>query len=400
MAGIVIHPEKISDAQALTALCPFGALCCTPDGRLEITEACRMCKICVRKGPEGVFEYREDVLSPVDKQAWRGIAVYAEQFHGQLHPVTFELIGKARSMAERTQQPVYALLIGQDVAALTETLLAYGVDCVVLYEDETLRHFTVEGYTAALQDFIEAYKPSIVLVGGTQSGRSLAPRAAARVRTGLTADCTLLDVSDSGDLEQIRPAFGGNIMAHIRTPYHRPQFATVRYKVFSSGSRVATPTGRVERRSLPPEKLQLRTQVLQTQPKPPVRTIEDADVIIAAGRGLRRQKDLQWIEELAACLNAQIAVTRPLIEAGWADPRTQIGLSGRTVKPRLIITCGISGAVQFVSGMKGAECIVAINTDPQAPIFNVAHYALMGDLYEVLPALIQRLRALPTHTGG
>jgi electron transfer flavoprotein alpha subunit len=400
MAGIVIHPEKITDAQALVAICPFGALCCTPDGRLEVTEACRMCKICVRKGPEGVFEYREDVLSPVDKQAWRGVAVYAEQFHGQLHPVTFELIGKARAMANRLQQPVYAVLIGQGVAGLSEILLAYGVDCVVLYEEEMLRDFTVEGYTAALEDFIRAYQPAIVLVGGTQSGRSLAPRAAARLRTGLTADCTFLDVSETGDLDQIRPAFGGNIMAHIRTPYHRPQFATVRYKVFAAGERVATPSGRVERRQLPPEKQHLRMHVLETQPKPPARTIEDAEIIIAAGRGVRRQKDMEWIEELATHLGAQVAVTRPLIEAGWADPRTQIGLSGRTVKPRLIITCGISGAVQFVSGMKGAECIVAINNDPQAPIFNVAHYALVGDLYEVLPALIQRLRAQPTRSGG
>lgn len=400
MAGIVIHPEKISDAQALVAICPFGALCCTPDGRLEVTEACRMCKICVRKGPEGVFEYREDVLSPVDKQAWRGVAVYAEQFHGQLHPVTFELIGKARAMAGRLQQPVYAVLMGQGVAGLSEELLAHGVDCVVLYEEEMLRDFTVEGYTAALEDFIRAYQPAIVLVGGTQSGRSLAPRAAARLRTGLTADCTFLDVSEAGDLDQIRPAFGGNIMAHIRTPYHRPQFATVRYKVFAPGERVAAPWGRVERRQLPPEKQHLRMHVLETQPKPPVRTIEDAEVIIAAGRGVRRQKDMEWIEELASCLGAQVAVTRPLIEAGWADPRTQIGLSGRTVKPRLIITCGISGAVQFISGMKGAECIVAINNDPQAPIFHVAHYALVGDLYDVLPAFIQRLRTHPTHTGG
>ena len=295
---------------------------------------------------------------------------------------------------------VVGIVIGYKADAAVKTAVEHGADSVIVVDGPEYQHYTTDAYVTAMYHLVEKFAPTSILIGATNSGRDMGPRLSCRLRTGLTADCTLLDVSDSGDLEQIRPAFGGNIMAHIRTPYHRPQFATVRYKVFSSGSRVATPTGRVERRSLPPEKLQLRTQVLQTQPKPPVRTIEDADVIIAAGRGLRRQKDLQWIEELAACLNAQIAVTRPLIEAGWADPRTQIGLSGRTVKPRLIITCGISGAVQFVSGMKGAECIVAINTDPQAPIFNVAHYALMGDLYEVLPALIQRLRALPTHTGG
>jgi electron transfer flavoprotein alpha subunit len=196
-----------------------------------------------------------------------------------------------------------------------------------------------------------------------------------------------------GDLDQIRPAFGGNIMAHIRTPYHRPQFATVRYKIFSAPNREAQATGKITRCDLAAEKLVARMAVLEVHPKPKVQTIEDAEVIVVAGRGLRRQKDMDLIVALAERLGGQVAGTRPLIEAGWVEARRQIGLSGRTVKPKLIVTCGVSGAIQFVSGMKGAEHIIAINSDPDASIFKVAHYALVGDLYEIVPQFLEKAGA-------
>jgi electron transfer flavoprotein alpha subunit len=394
MAGIIIHHELIQgDPRKLLKLCPLGALCCTPDGRLELTAGCKMCRLCVRKGPKGIFEYREDVLSVTDKGTWQGIAVYVEHSGGEIHPVTFELLGKARELAAKINQPVYAVFIGAGIAARAEELLHYGVDEVFLYDSPALQHFRVEPYAAAFEDFVNKIRPGTVLVGGTTTGRSLAPRVAARLRTGLTADCTSLDMQPSTDLDQIRPAFGGNIMAHIRTPYHRPQFATVRYKIFSAPARQAQATGKITRCALAQEKLAARMQVLQFHAKPKVETIEDAEVVVVAGRGVRREKDLELVRAFAARLGGQLASTRPLIEAGWVEPRRQIGLSGRTVKPKLIVTCGVSGSIQFVSGMKGSETIVAINTDPAASIFKVAHYALVGDLYEIIPQFLEKAAA-------
>ena len=392
MGGIVIHHEVVNgDPEKLIPICPFGALCCSPEGRLEITAACKMCKICVRKGPQGVFEFREDVLSTTDKAAWQGVAVYVDHSGGEIHPVTLELIGKARELAARVGQPVYAVFIGAHITARAEELLHYGVTEVFVYDSPALEHFRVEPYTAALVDFVQKVKPSAVLVGGTVVGRSLAPRAAARLRTGLTADCTTLDMQPTGDLDQIRPAFGGNIMAHIRTPYHRPQFATVRYKIFAAPVRQAQAAGKITVCALGVEQLAARMRVLEVRPKPRVASIEDAEVLVVAGRGVRREKDLEIIRALTERLGGQMAGTRPLIEAGWVEARRQIGLSGRNVKPRLIVTCGVSGAIQFVSGMKGAEQIVAINSDPAAPIFQVAHYALVGDLYEIIPQFLEKV---------
>jgi electron transfer flavoprotein alpha subunit len=283
--------------------------------------------------------------------------------------------------------------MGSGVHAAAEELLHYGADQVHVYDDPALKHFRIEPYTAAFEDFISQVKPSIVLVGGTSTGRSLAPRAAARFRTGLTADCTFLDVQENTDLDQIRPAFGGNIMAHIHTPNHRPQFATVRYKIFSAAPRAAQAEGRIIARGLPAGKLESAIEVLEVRLKEAAKGLEDAEVILVAGRGVKKAADLALVERAAELLNAKVAATRPLIEAGWVDARKQIGLSGRTVKPRLIVTCGVSGAIQFVAGMKNADCIVAINSDPKATIFNVAHYGIVADLYQVLPALIRRLEA-------
>ena len=370
MASIEIHQEKARDPESLIALCPFGAIEYA-DGRLSINAGCRMCRICVRKG-EGVFEFVEDNRPSVDKSLWRGIAVYAEVTEGKIHPVSLELIGKAREPARE--------------------LLEYGVDEVFAYDDPALRYFRIEPYAAVLSDFIETVRPSSILVGGTTSGRSLAPRVAARFRTGLTADCTRLEISPNSDLDQIRPAYGGNIMAHINTPRHRPQFATVRYKIFSIPER-ENRGGKVTFRRLDPGKLLSAIDILELREKPRETGIEEAEVLVAAGRGVKKPEDLAMLSELAGLLGGRLASTRALVEAGWLDSKHQIGLSGRTVKPKLLIACGVSGAIQFVAGMNGAERIVAINTDPDAPIFKVAHIAICQDLYQVVPQLLERIRS-------
>jgi len=211
------------------------------------------------------------------------------------------------------------------------------------------------------------------------------------VRTGLTADCTVLDMSPTTDLDQIRPAYGGNIMAHINTPRHRPQFATVRYKIFAIPPKVE-PRGKVVAHTLAAEKLVSKIEVLARKRKDAEKGIEEAEVLVVAGRGVRKPEDLAMLRELADLLGGRLASTRAVVEAGWVDAKYQIGLSGRTVKPKLIITCGVSGAIQFVAGMSNSETVVAINSDPKASIFKVAHVGLVGDLYTIVPELIAKIK--------
>lgn len=395
---LIIHQENIDSAVAekLIAVCPFGAI--EYDGNtLSVNAACKSCKLCVRKGPAGAVTWADETKPGVDKAAWRGVAVYAERRGSGLHPVTLELLGKARELAAVTGHPVYALLIGNGVTPLANELLHYGADRVFVYDDPAFQSFTVSPYANAFYDFIQSVQPSSILVGATNLGRSLAPKVAARCDTGLTADCTILEMKENTDLVQIRPAFGGNIMAQIVTPNVRPQFCTVRYKIFSAPVRQAQPSGEIVRMDVTKLMRVSRMEALALTEKPKEIDISEADVIVACGRGVKSQADLALANELATLLHAQLACTRPLIEAGWMDPRRQIGLSGRTVKPKLIITLGVSGSVQFAAGMKGAELIVSVNSDPAASIFDIAHIGVVGDLYEIVPKLIAHIREDAEH---
>lgn len=391
MPHIEIHQEKaVGKQQELAALCPFGAIEYS-EGKLTINAACKMCRLCIKKG-NGVFEFVEDSVPGIDKTQWKGIAVVAEIEEGDIHPVTFELLGKAKELAAKVNYPVYCLMIGSGISEKVGTILEYGADEVFVYDQEELKHFRIEPFSAVVEDFINRVHPSSVLIGGTPAGRSLAPRAAARFRTGLTADCTKLDISETTDLDQIRPAYGGNIMAHINTPRHRPQFATVRYKIFSIPEKKANPSGKIHVCPLPAAALKSGIRITGTQWKNQEKGIEEAEVLVVAGRGIKKAEDIAMLQELADLLGGKVASTRAIVEAGWVDAKCQIGLSGRTVKPKLLITCGVSGAIQFVAGMNSAEKIIAINTDENASIFNVAHIGIKGDLYKIVPELIRQIK--------
>lgn len=399
MPQMIIHHEKVTKqaADELVRLCPFSAIS-YENGKLDISSGCKMCRLCIKKGPAGVIEYKEDeAKSTVDKSLWRGIAVYADHDGGKLHNVTFELLGKAAELAKVTGHPVYALLIGHSLENAADTLLRYGADKVFTYDDEALADFRVEPYTDAFEDFILKVKPSSVLVGATNLGRSLAPRIAARFRTGLTADCTVLEMKENTDLVQIRPAFGGNIMAQIITPDSRPQFCTVRYKVFSAPEVSQNPSGTVINCKVDKRWLDCATVIEKTVRKVRESDISEAEVIVAVGRGFKTREDIKSAEKLAELLGGEIACSRPLVENGWFDAKRQIGLSGKTVKPRLIITLGISGAVQFAAGMKSSDTIIAVSLDKNAPIFDVAHYCVNADMYKLLPRLISRLEEEKSH---
>ena len=393
MAELRIHQERLDEdgIRQLIDICPFGAISCR-DGKVEIDSGCRMCRLCVKKGPGGAVEYMETQEPGINKDEWRAVAVYVEYNGKAVHPVTFELIGKARELAAVTGHPVYALFMGYQVGEKAEELLAYGVDQVFVYDRKELEHFSVLTYANVFADFITRIRPSSILVGATNAGRSLAPRVAARFRTGLTADCTVLEMKENTDLVQIRPAFGGNIMAQIVTPKNRPQFCTVRYKIFSAPPVTKEPSGTIRTMEVTEDMIDRRIRVEEIIHKPKEIDISEAEVIVAVGRGVKSQADLEIIRELAAALDAQLACTRPLSECGWFDARRQIGLSGRTVKPKLIITIGISGSVQFAAGMRGAECIIAINTDRKAPVFDIANIGLVGDWYEILPRLLKTVK--------
>ena len=393
MGKLVINHHLVTSekAEALISLCPFGAISYA-DGKLDISSACKMCKMCVRKG-QGLVDFVEETKE-IDKSQWRGICVYADCSNGSIHRVTFELCGKARELAQVTGHPVYALVIGHQTAGCAEQLLHYGVDKVFVYDHAELADFRIEPYTAAFCDFIGKEKPSSILVGATNLGRQLAPRVAARCRTGLTADCTVLKMKENTDLVQIRPAFGGNIMAQIVTPNTRPQFCTVRYKVFSEPQPTQRPSGRIVAMETTEQMLKTDVQILRTMDKPREIDIAEAEVIVAVGRGAAGESIRAQATELADLLGGVVACTRPLVEGNIFDAKRQIGLSGRTVKPKLIITLGISGAVQFAAGMKSSDCVVAINSDPFAPIFDVAHYCVVGDVNEIVPSLIARIKGV------
>ena len=388
--GLLVHNEKINreTAKELIDICPFGAI--SYDGELKISSACKMCKMCVKKGPEGAITFEEETKPVCNKDEWKGVAVFAEQRGGKIHPVSLELVGKARELASVTNHPVLVVLIGSDIKETAEGLLKYGVDKVFLYDNPAFKDFVISPYANAFTDFIEKIKPSSILVGATSLGRSLAPKVAARVHAGLTADCTMLEMKDNTDLVQIRPAFGGNIMAQIVTPNTRPQFCTVRYKIFSAPEKCES-SGEVINMPVTEKMLSGNTKVIKTVNKPEEIDISDAEIIVAVGRGVKSKDDLALAESLANKLGAQLACTRPLIEAGWFDAKRQIGLSGRTVKPKLIITLGVSGSVQFAAGMQNSDKIIAVNSEKNASIFKIAHYGFVGDLYEIVPILLKRI---------
>lgn len=391
MPQIAILTRKCTGCGLCMEACPFGAIG-MQGGKAEINAACKVCGICLKACPENAVLKLESKQQSVDKSQWKDILVFAEVSGGCLHPVSLELIGKARELAASAGFRVKAVAVGSGVEAYAGELRHYGVSEIAVYDDPALSYFRADAFAACVEDTIKQCKPSVVLIGATSLGRSLAPRLSTRFHTGLTADCTKLELRENTDLVQIRPAFGGNIMAQIVTGNTRPQFATVRCKVMDAPVRDKIASGVIVRRKLPKAVFDSPVTHVRTVPVPAGRTISDAEILVVGGRGLQKQTDLELIREAARLLGGDWATSRPLAEKGWCKNDRQIGLSGRTVRPKLIITCGVSGAIQFASCMNRADRIIAVNTDPDAPIFQVAHVAIVGDLYTVLPELIGRLK--------
>ena len=320
---------------------------------------------------------------------YEGIMVFAEQRDGNIHPISFELLGKAREIADKKGCEVSSVLLGYQMREKAKELIYYGADKVFLYDHPSLKEFDVINYKQNIVNLIREEKPEIVLIGATPLGRSLAPRIAAALKTGLTADCIDLQLDENGELIQVRPAFTGNIIAHIKTRT-RPVMTTVRYKVFKAGERDTNRKGEVVEKEVKIIE-DVGVRILRKEPVEIV-NISDAEIIVSGGRGFKKPEDLKILEELAGLLGGVVGASRPLVDEGWISKDHQVGFSGNIVRPKLYLACGISGSPQHLAGMRDSEVIVAINIDPSAPIFNVADYGIVGDLYEIIPKLIEKLR--------
>ena len=372
MGKLVINQNFVTDeiVKELEKVCPFNAF--EYDGNeLTINASCRSCKQCVKRGPSGVITYVEEKeVITINKDEWVGLTVFVEMEFGKIHPVVYELIGKAKELAEKINHPLYAVMVAskEQVEKNAHKLLNYGVDKVFVYQDEIYENFNIDRTFNCIKDFVEKIKPSVILYGGTSLGRSFAPKVAAHFKTGLTADCTSLGIKDNTDLVQVRPAFGGNIMAQIICTKTRPQMATVRYKIFKKPEKEA-PHGEIVYMDLKKVDMKSAVKLLSIVKKESNVDISEADVIVACGRAFQSEKDLEMAQELADLLGGVVACSRPLVEAGLMNVRYQIGLSGKTVSPKLMIVLGISGAIQFTSGMSGSDLVIAVNNDPNAQIF-------------------------------
>ncbi|AOY75777.1 electron transfer flavoprotein subunit alpha/FixB family protein [Clostridium formicaceticum] len=317
----------------------------------------------------------------------RGILVFAEQKDGRIHKVTYELLNKGRTLAESLEVPVYAIALGPKNMEVEE-LIYRGADEVFYGEEDAFNQPDELLYKENIVALINRIKPEICLFGATTFGRSLAPRVAGSLETGLTADCTELKIDEDGKLIQIRPAFSDNILAHIKTKTY-PQMATIRYKEFSEAKRDGQRQGKItkiEAILLENPAVRILKQLQSNEID-----ISEAEVVVAGGRGLKSSEDFHMLKELAALLGGVVGASRAVVEEDYISSDHQVGYSGNRVKPKLYIACGISGAPQHLAGMREAENIVAINTDPSAPIFNIADVGIVGDLYEVIPMLINKI---------
>ena len=327
----------------------------------------------------------------MDLTQYKNVWVYAEQRQGVIAPVVKELLGEGRKLADEIGTQLCAILLGKDVAGLTGELIRCGADKVYVAEHPLLENFTTDGHTKVIADAIEEYKPEILLYGATHIGRDLAPRVAARVNTGLTADCTKLEIDpEDKKILQTRPAFGGNLMATIVCPSHRPQMSTVRPGVMQKLEPDDSRTGEVISVNVKLEDSDVRTRILEiVKSVREVVSLTDADVIVAGGRGLGSADGFEVIQKLADAMGGVVGASRAAVDAGWIDHSHQIGQTGTTVKPKIYVACGISGAIQHLAGMQSSDTIIAINKNPSAPIFEVADYGLTGDLFEIVPMITE-----------
>ena len=391
MAVKVISEECIGCGTCVDS-CPFDAIDMVDD-KAVITDKCTACGTCVDVCPVDAIIREEEEKEDNNIDEYEGVWVFAEQRDGELLNVSIELLGEGKKIANALGIELTAVLLGKDVDDLAENLVKYGADNVLYADSELLEVYTTEGYTKVICDLIKERKPEILLRGATNIGRDLGPRISSRIHTGLTADCTRLEVDlENRRLMQTRPAFGGNLMATIICPNHRPQMSTVRPGVMEKAEYDENRTGNIEKFTPDLKSEDIRAKVIESvKAKKATVKLEEANIIVSGGRGLGTPEGFKLVEELAEKLDGVVGASRATVDAGWIDQDHQVGQTGKTVRPTVYIACGISGAIQHLAGMQDSDIIIAINKDKDAPIFKVADYGIVGDVYEVLPELIEGL---------
>jgi len=389
--AVVVNKEECIGCSACVSACPFGAIE-MQDDKAIITEACTQCGACVETCPVNAIS-QEEVVKEVtmDKSQYKDVWVYIEMAEGHPRNVSLELLGEGRKLADAMGQKLAAVLMGDKVESVAQELFANGADVVYVVEAPELAHYNTDGYTAVVTDLINQYKPSVILLGATNDGRDLGPRVACRVGTGLTADCTDLGIDEAtGLVAWTRPAFGGNIMATILCPDHRPQMGTVRPSVFKKPLPDAAKTGEIIRVASVAKATDIRTKLLDViKVCTGSCNLEEAEIIVSGGRGMGKPENFSLIEDLANVLGGSVGASRAAVDAGWKPHMHQVGQTGKTVGPKIYIACGISGAIQHVAGMSSSDIIIAINKDADAPIFHMADYGIVGDVCEVVPMLTE-----------
>jgi len=400
MAILIIDKDKCIGCGACVNVCRYGALEVV-DGLAVVNDNCAACRMCLDECPADALSLP---AAPVpgavaqDLQAYHGVWVWVEQFNGQAAPVSWEMLGQGRVLADQLGTHGHAPLLtacvlGENVSALAQQAIAYGADRVFLADDPTLRDYRTEPYARVLVDLVRRHKPEIMLFGASSRGRDLAGSVATPLHTGLTADCTGLEIDpETGLLRQTRPAYGGNIMATILTPNHRPQMATVRHRVFEMPTPNPARQGEIVRVPATLREDEIACKLVEFIREADDVNLAEARIIVAGGAGVGSSEGFEPLRELARVLGGALGASRAAVDAGWIPYAHQVGQTGRTVRPDLYIACGISGAIQHLAGMKTARVIVAINNNPEAPIFSVATYGIVGDLSQVVPALTDEFR--------
>jgi electron transfer flavoprotein alpha subunit len=391
--AIEIDLEKCTGCGACTGVCPFGLLEVAGD-KAVLKEGCTLCGACRDACPVEAITIQAPTPVSKPEDTSRGVWVFAEQRRGAIKSVAYELLSRGRELADMLKTDLSAVCLGHNVAGV-QGLIAQGADKVFLVDSPDLADNQEDYLAHKLLGLIREYRPEVVIAGATALGRSFFPRVAAVLNTGLTADCTGLDVDTERHLLlQTRPTFGGNIMATIICPNKRPQMATVRPRVFKKAAPDASRQGQIIKVDFKKEGVAAKTRLLDfIEDVTEAVKLEDADIIVSGGRGLGKSENFKLLAELADALGAALGSSRAAVDEGWIPYSHQVGQTGKTVCPKIYIACGISGAIQHLAGMQTSDCIVAINDNPDAPIFQVAHYGIVGDLFQVVPLMIKKLKA-------
>ncbi len=390
--AVNVIKEKCKGCSICVKNCPFEAI--TMENKIAVIgTACTGCGVCVEKCPFKAIEKTEEEREVKDLSAYKDVWVFAEQRDGVIMPVVIELLGEGKKLANEVGCNLCAVLCGHHVEGLADQLFEYGADKVYVADHEELATYRTDAYTKVINDAIEEYKPEIVLLGATHIGRDLGPCLAVKANTGLTADCTKLEIDpEDKKIKQTRPAFGGNLMATIVCPNHRPQMSTVRPGVMEKAAFEEGRKGELVKLNVEFKEGDIRTKVLEiVKTMKDTVSLTDAEIIVSGGMGLGKPEGFELLKQLADKLGGIVAASRAAVDAGWIDHAYQVGQTGTTVKPKIYIACGISGAIQHVAGMQNSEQIIAINTNENAPIFEIADYGIVGDLYKVIPAIMEAL---------